>query len=143
MADPNDLNSKVIDEFRANGGRVGGRFEGAPMVLLHHTGAKSGTERVTPLMYQPDGDRVVIFASKAGAPTNPAWFHNLRANPRATIEIGTDTIAVEARVAEGNERERYWEKQKQDHPRFAEYERTAVDRVIPVVVLERADQPSA
>ncbi len=128
-----DYNQKVIEEFRANGGVVGG-FPG--IVLLHHVGAKSGTERVTPLAAQFDGDDVVVFASYAGAPQHPAWFTNLRANPETVVEVGTETIPVRARVAEGAERERLWENQKAALPMFAEYE-TKTDRVIPVVVLER------
>lgn len=133
-----DFNQAIIEEFRANGGKVGGGFEGAPMVLLHHTGAKTGTERVAPLVYQADGDRWVVFASKAGAPTHPDWYRNLVANPETTIEVGTDTVAVRARVAEGDERERIWTKQKQLMPGFAEYEeKTRGIREIPVVILER------
>ena len=90
----NDFNEGIINEFRANSGRVGGPFEGRQMILVHHTGAKSGTERVTPLVYQADSDDWVIFASKAGAPDNPDWYHNLKANPHTTIEVGTDTIDV-------------------------------------------------
>ncbi len=133
-----DFNAQVIDEFRANEGKVGGPFEGAPMILLHHTGAKSGTERVTPLVYQPRGaDSWVIFASYAGAPTNPAWFANLVANPATTVEVGTETIPVVARVAEGGERTTLWEAQKQAMPGFADYE-AKTTREIPVVVLDRA-----
>jgi deazaflavin-dependent oxidoreductase (nitroreductase family) len=135
--DMNDWNQQIIAEFRANGGVVGGPFEGAPMVLVTHRGARSGTERTTPLVYLADGDDVVLFASKAGAPTNPDWFHNLVANPDATIEVGTETVAVRARVAEGAERDELFERQKAASPQFAEYEK-ATDRVIPVVVLERA-----
>lgn len=134
--DMNDWNQQIIAEFRANGGVVGGPFEGASMVLVTHRGARSGTERTTPLVYLADGDDVVIFASKAGAPTNPDWFHNLVANPDATIEVGTETVAVRARVAEGAERDELFERQKAASPQFAEYEK-ATDRVIPVVVLER------
>lgn len=129
-----DWNTQIIEEFRSNGGKVGGQFEGAPLLLLHHTGAKTGTERVTPLMYQAVGDDYAIFASKAGAPTNPDWFHNLLANPRTTAEVGTDTIPVTARVAEADERDRIWTKQKADYPGFAEYEE-ATTRQIPVVIL--------
>ena len=131
-----DWNAGVIEEFRANGGKLGGGFEGAPMLLLHSTGARSGEERVHPVMYQQVGDDVAVFASKAGAPTNPDWFHNLVANPDATIEIGTETVPVRARVAEGEERERIWETQKERYPGFAEYEEKT-DRVIPAVILER------
>jgi deazaflavin-dependent oxidoreductase (nitroreductase family) len=133
-----DFNTAIIEEFRANEGRVGGGFEGAPMVLLHHTGAKSGRERVSPLVYQDLGDgSIAIFGSKGGAPTHPAWYLNLVANPDTTIEIGTETRKVHARVATGEERERIWTEQKRAMPGFAEYEKTAGDREIPVIVLER------
>lgn len=132
-----DYNQQIIEEFRANAGKVGGRFEGAPMLLLHHRGAKTGTERVNPLMYQDLGDgSVAVFASKGGAPTNPDWFHNLVANPETTIEIGTETREVVARVASDDDRDRIWEAQKRAYPNFAEYEKTAGGRTIPVVVLE-------
>ena len=132
-----DWNKKIIDEFRANEGRVGGRFEGRPILLLHHTGAKSGTERVNPLAYQQlDGEDVAVFASKGGAPTNPDWYYNLIANPKAKVEIGTDTFDVVARVAEGEEHERIWERQKELMPGFADYEQKTT-RKIPVIVLER------
>jgi deazaflavin-dependent oxidoreductase (nitroreductase family) len=137
MSDVNDWNRNVIEEFRTNDGVVGGMFEGATLLLLHHTGAKSGTERVNPLVYMRDGDTYVIFASKAGAPTSPDWYHNLRANPDTTIEVGIQTIAVKASVAEGDERERLWSAQKEIATQFAEYE-SKTDRVIPVVVLEPA-----
>lgn len=130
-----DWNSKIISEFRANGGKVGGVFEGMPLLLLHSTGAKTGAERVNPLAYRTDGDALVVFASKAGAPTNPDWFHNLRANPRVSVEVGTQTRDVVARVAGGDERHRLWEAQKLDNPAFAGYE-TKTDRQIPVVVLD-------
>lgn len=130
-----DWNATIIEEFRANGGEVGGRFAGAPLLLLHTTGAKTGKERVNPLVYQADGDRIVVFASKGGAPTSPDWYHNLLANPRVTAEIGTETVALRARVADGDERERLWERQKQIMPGFADYE-AKTTRQIPVVVLE-------
>jgi deazaflavin-dependent oxidoreductase (nitroreductase family) len=130
-----DWNKKIIEEFRAKGGKVGGQFEGAPLLLLHTKGAKSGAERVHPVMYQQDGDRLVVFASKAGAPTNPDWYHNVRANPDVTVEVGTETIAARARVAEGEERERLWSRQKAEWPGFAEYEQKTT-RTIPVVILE-------
>jgi deazaflavin-dependent oxidoreductase (nitroreductase family) len=134
-----DFNQEIIEEFRANGGRVGGRFEGAPLLLLHHRGAKSGKEYVNPLMYQDlGGGSLAIFASKGGAPTNPDWFHNLRANPNAKIELGADTVDVVARVASNEDRDRIWEAQKRAYPNFAEYERSAGGRTIPVVVLDRA-----
>jgi deazaflavin-dependent oxidoreductase (nitroreductase family) len=137
MSEANDWNRKIIEEFRTNGGKVGGMFEGAPLLLLHTTGAKSGLERVHPLMYQQVGDELAVFASKAGAPTNPDWFYNLRAHPDAEIEVGAETVPVRARVAEGDEADRIWERQKQLFPNFAEYEKTAGGRKIPVVLLAR------
>jgi deazaflavin-dependent oxidoreductase (nitroreductase family) len=136
MADYNDFNSKVIEEFRANGGKVGGPFEGADVLLLHHTGARSGTERVSPLGYQSVGEGYAIFASKAGGPANPDWYHNLVANPDVTIEVGADAVKVVARVAEPTERDVIWERQKERSPQFAQYEETAAPRKIPVVVLD-------
>ena len=107
MSEANDFNQQVVEEFRANDGKVGGPFHGLPLVLLHHTGAKSGMERVNPLAYQRIGDdSVAIFASKGGAVTNPDWYHNLVANPRASIEIETQRYDVTARVATGDERKR-------------------------------------
>jgi deazaflavin-dependent oxidoreductase (nitroreductase family) len=134
----NDYNQPIIDEFRAGDGKVGGRFEGFPLVLLHHTGARSGIERVNPLAYQRLGDgSVAVFASKGGDPTNPDWFHNLVANPTTSIEIGAETYRVKARVATGEERERIWEAQKKAVPNFTKYETTAGSREIPVVVLDK------
>ncbi|HEY4376195.1 MAG TPA: nitroreductase family deazaflavin-dependent oxidoreductase [Acidimicrobiales bacterium] len=130
-----DFNQQIIDEFRANGGKVGGNFEGAPLLILHSTGAKSGAERLAPVMYRPVDGAFAIFASKAGAPDNPDWYHNLLAHPEATIEVGTATVPVTARVAEGVERDAIWTGQKADYPGFAEYE-AATDRIIPVVVLD-------
>jgi deazaflavin-dependent oxidoreductase (nitroreductase family) len=130
-----DWNSKIISEFRENEGKVGGQFEGFPLLLLHTTGAKSGNERINPVAYRSDGDALVVFASKAGAPTNPDWYHNLRANPKVTVEIGADTRDMVARVAEGDERERIWTAQKTEFPGFAEYE-SKTDRQIPVVILD-------
>jgi deazaflavin-dependent oxidoreductase (nitroreductase family) len=135
MSTMDDFNTQIIDEFRANAGVVGGPFAGANMVLVHHRGAKSGVERVTPLVYRTEGESIVVFASKGGAPTNPDWFHNLVANPETTIEIGTQTRSARARVAEGDERTRIWDAQKVESPQFAEYE-AKTDRLIPVVVLE-------
>ena len=136
MADVNDFNRQIIDEFRANGGKVGGGFEGRDILLLHTTGAKSGKERVNPLAFRREGDDLVVFGSKAGAPTNPDWFHNLLANPDARVEVGTEAFDVRARVAEGEERERIWADHRREVPAFAEYERKT-DRPIPVIVLER------
>jgi deazaflavin-dependent oxidoreductase (nitroreductase family) len=137
MSDVNDWNRQIIDDFRANDGKVGGRFEGAPMILVHHRGARTGAERVTPLVYLPYQDTFVVFGSKAGAPTHPHWYLNLVANPETDVEVGSETIPVRARVAEGDEREQLWSKQKQLMPGFAEYEKTTGDRQIPVVILER------
>ena len=103
MAD--NWNTKIIEEFRANGGRVGGNFEGAPLLLLHTTGARSGEVRVNPMMYRKVGDDYAVFASKAGAPTNPDWYHNLVAHPEVQAEIGTQTLRFTARVATSEERE--------------------------------------
>ena len=129
-----DFNQQIIDEFRANGGEVGGPFAGAPVLLLHHQGAKSGQERLTPLVYLADDGHYVIFASKAGAPTNPHWYHNLRANPDATIEVGTETIAVRAEEVRGEERDRLFNANAELRPNFAEYQKNT-DRVIPVIRL--------
>jgi deazaflavin-dependent oxidoreductase (nitroreductase family) len=131
-----DWNDKVIAEFRANEGKVGGQFEGAPLLLLHSTGARSGQERVNPMMYQAVGNGFAVFASKAGADTNPDWYHNLRAHPDARVEVGTETVDVTARVLDAEEREPIWETQKARYPGFADYERKT-DRVIPVVMLDR------
>jgi deazaflavin-dependent oxidoreductase (nitroreductase family) len=136
MTDVTDWNSKIIEEFRANGGKVGGPFEGAPMLLLHTTGRKSGRERVNPLVYQQVGDDIAIFGSKAGAPTDPDWYRNLAAHPEVTVEIDGETVPMRARVAEGEERTRIFDRQKQAMPGFAEYEAKA-GRPIPVVVLSR------
>jgi deazaflavin-dependent oxidoreductase (nitroreductase family) len=134
-----DFNTQVIEEFRSNDGQVGGPFENMPLLLLHHTGAKSGQERVAPLAYLPDGDRYVIFASKAGAPTHPAWYHNLLAHPETSIELGTGTIAVTAREATGDERDRLYNAQVDRSPQFGSYQEKAGSRVIPVIVLEPRD----
>src|SRR3954468_5063781 len=134
-----DFNEPIIDEFRAKDGKVGGRFEGFPLLLLHHTGAKSGIERVNPLAYQRlSDDSVAVFASKGGAPTNPDWYHNVVANPDVTVELGTETFPARAGIAEGPKRDEIWERQKRDWPGFAEYEeKTKGIREIPVVVLEK------
>ena len=138
MADRQDWNAHIIEEFRANEGRVGGPFEGRPILLLHHRGAKTGTERINPVAYQAVGDDFAVFASKGGHPAHPDWYHNLVANPEVTVEVGTETFPVHAHVAKGEERERIWSKQKSVWPGFAEYEeKTKGVREIPVVVLER------
>src|SRR3954463_1787624 len=131
---PAEFNARIIEEFHANEGVVGGMFEGMPLLLLHHTGAKSGKARVNPLAYQSSAGRYVVFASKGGEPTTPDWSHNLRATPNVTIEVGTDTIAVVASEATGEERERLFRTQVANVPQFGEYEKEA-GRVIPVIVL--------
>ena len=135
MTEEDNWNKKIIEEFRANGGLVGGPFEGSTLLLLHTRGAKSGQERVNPLAYQKLDRGYAVFASKGGAPTNPSWYYNIKANPEVDAEIGTETVPVRARVAEGEERERIWTEQKRRAPGFAEYEKTA-NRTIPVIVLE-------
>lgn len=133
---PVDFNQQTIAEFRANGGKVGGYFQGAPLLLLHTVGARSGQERVNPMMYQDlDDGSVAVFASKAGADTHPDWYRNVTAYPEVTAEIGTETRHLTARTATGAERERIWAKQKNNHPGFAGYE-AKTTRVIPVVVLD-------
>ena len=131
---PADFNSQVIEEFRANGGKAGGMFEGMPLVLVHNVGAKSGKEYVTPLVYLPDGDNVVIFASKGGAPENPGWYHNLKARPDVSIEVGEQKLDVLATEVTGDERDRLYSAQEAAQPQFAEYA-TKTDRKIPVFVL--------
>lgn len=136
MTGPSDFNGKIIAEFRANEGRVGGPFAGSDLLLLHHTGARSGAERVSPLAFQRVGMSYAIFASKAGAPQHPAWYHNLIAHPEASVEIGTKTMPVTARLAEPAERDVIWERQKERAPHFAQYEVKAHPRKIPVIVLD-------
>jgi deazaflavin-dependent oxidoreductase (nitroreductase family) len=130
-----EFNQQIIDEFRANEGRVGGMFEGMSLLLLHHTGAKSGTERVNPLAFLTDDDRYVVFASKGGAPTNPGWYWNLKANPDVTIEVGTDSIEATASEATGEQRERLFRAQADRFPQFDDYVQKAAGRKIPVMVL--------
>ena len=136
MAEGNggDWNSQIIAEFRANEGRVGGPFEGAPIVLLTTTGAKTGKRRTSPMMYLREDGRMYVFASKAGADTNPAWYHNLVANPEVTAEIGTETHEATATPVTGAERDRIYAEQAQRYPGFAEYQEKT-SRVIPVVEL--------
>jgi deazaflavin-dependent oxidoreductase (nitroreductase family) len=136
MTNQNDFNQRIIAEFHANGGTVGGPFAGAPMLLLTTTGAKSGTLRTTPLVYLPDGDRLVVIASKGGAPKHPAWYHNLVAHPDVTVEVGSETLPVRAAVLSGEERDRLYARQAGLRPAFAEYQAKTTRR-IPVVALER------
>lgn len=133
---PIDHNQRIIDEFRANDGKVGGYFEGAPMILIHHIGARSATERVNPLVYLPDGDDLVIAATKGGAPTNPDWYHNLKAHPRITVEVGTETFTVDSREATGNDRDTLWHRLVEMRPGFADYE-TKTTRTFPMFRLTR------
>ena len=136
MSEYENWNQKIIDEFRANGGEVGGQFAGAPLLLLTTTGAKSGQKHTTPVMYLADGDRLVVFASKAGAPTDPDWYRNLLAHPRATVEVGPETFEVDAESAGREERDRLYAIQSERYPGFAEYQEKTT-RVIPVVLLRR------
>jgi len=132
-----DWNDKIIEEFRANSGRVGDMFEGAPMILIHHVGAKSGVERVTPLVHFPeDDDRTVIVASAGGAPNHPAWYHNLKANPKIEVEVGTERYTVVAEELPRAERDEFWKRVVAEKPGFADYERKT-DRLIPLVRLTR------
>ena len=134
MSDVNERNQKIIEEFRANEGRVGGYFEGKSLLLLHTKGAKSGQERINPVACVSDGERLVVIASKGGAPTNPDWFYNIRANPLVSVEIGTEKFQAQADVAEEPERSRLYEKMVDMMPGFDDYRRKTT-RKIPVIVL--------
>lgn len=136
MAEPNfnDWNRQIIEEFRANGGKVGGQFEGVTLLLLTTTGAKSGQKRINPLTYLLDSERLFIFAAKGGSPTNPDWYHNLVAHPQVTIELGTEQFEATAVLVEGEERDQIYAKEVQHHPGAADYEKTTT-RKIPVVEL--------
>ena len=136
MTNQNDRNSGIIEEFRKNGGNVGGNFSGRPLLLLNTRGAKSGQARTVPVMYLADGDRWLVFASRGGAPRNPDWFHNLVANPDITIEVGTETIEAHADVAGAEERDTLYAKQVSLYPQFGEYQQKTT-RKIPVVILSR------
>jgi deazaflavin-dependent oxidoreductase (nitroreductase family) len=136
MAEVNDWNKKIIEEFRANDGKVGGNFEGRTLLLLHTKGAKSGQERVNPVAYTKDGDQLVVIASKGGAPVNPDWYHNIIANPQLIVEVGMEKFEVEAKVAEEPERSRLYDKMVEVMPGFADY-KVKTTRKIPVIVLKR------
>ena len=136
MTDWNDFNQQLIAEYRANGGQVTGQFAGAPLLLLTTIGAKSGQSRTTPLAYTADGDRLLVIASKGGAPTHPDWYHNLVANPEVTVELETETFPARATVPDGEERDRLFDQMAAQMPGFADYQRNTTRR-IPVVVLER------
>jgi deazaflavin-dependent oxidoreductase (nitroreductase family) len=141
MPGPGDWNAQVIEEFRANGGRVGGPFDGAPMTLVHHRGRRTGRELVSPMMYLPDDDdarTIYVFASKAGAPTHPDWYHNLVAAGEGEVEVGTERYPVTVTELRGEERDRVYAEQARRYPGFADYERkTAGVRTIPVLALRR------
>ena len=137
MTDMKDFNNQVIEEFRTNSGKVGGMFEGAPLLLLTTTGAKSGQPRVAPLVYTTDGDRIVIIASKGGAPTHPDWYHNVAANPEVTVELGTETFPARAEIAAEPERTRLFDQQAAIMPFFDNYRQQVTAREIPVVIFER------
>jgi deazaflavin-dependent oxidoreductase (nitroreductase family) len=136
MSTPNNWNQAIIDEFRANAGKVGGAFAGSTLLLLHTVGAKSGQERINPVVCVTDGERQVIFASKAGAPTNPDWYHNLVAHPLVTVEFGTEQFQAQAAIALEPERTRLYKQMVEIMPGFAEYQQKTT-RVIPVITLSR------
>jgi len=136
MADRNDWNRKMIEEFHANGGKVGGMWEGRPLLLLTTTGAKSGQRHTTPTMYLPDGDRLLVFATKSGAPSHPDWYHNLVAHPEVTVEVGNETYEATATILKGEERDRLYARQAELYPQFGEYQKRTT-RKIPVIALER------
>lgn len=136
MADPNDFNARLIEEYRETNGSVTGVFAGRPLMLLTTIGRKSGRPRTSPLVYTTDGDHLVVIASKGGAPTNPDWYHNILTNPLVTVELGDERFQAEASVITGIERRRLYDAQATLMPAFAEYERKT-DREIPVVVLKR------
>ena len=131
-----DWNRQIIEEFRSNGGKVSGPFAGAPLLLLTTTGARSGMARTTPVMYLPDGERLIIFASKAGASTNPDWYHNLMAHPQATVEVGSETFEVTAIEVTGEQRDQLYARQAALYPGFADYQAKTTRR-IPVIALQR------
>lgn len=137
-SNPNDWNQNIINEFRANGGKVGGNFANAHVLLLTTTGARTGRRLTIPLIYLTDGDRLLVFASKGGAPANPDWYHNLVANPRVTVERGTETFEADALALEGEERDRLFNKQAEQSPQFAQYQANTT-RKIPVIALQRVN----
>ena len=136
MRDRNDYNRQLIEEFRTNRGKTGGPFEGRPLLLLTTTGAKSGARRTTPMMYIPDGERLLVIASNIGAPAHPAWYHNLVAHPDVTVEVGTETFEATAIVIEGTERDRLWSRIVASYPFFADHQ-AKTTRQIPVIALSR------
>jgi deazaflavin-dependent oxidoreductase (nitroreductase family) len=140
MPERNDWNRKIIEEFRTNGGKVGGIWEGRPLLLLTTTGAKSGQPRTHPMMYLREGNRLFVFASKGGAPTNPAWYHNLLAHPEVTVEVGNEKFNALAQPVTGEERDKIYARWAQMYPQFGEYQQKTT-RKIPVIGLRRVGQP--
>ena len=134
MSNQNDRNMTIIQEFRANAGKVGGPFAGRTLLILHTIGAKSGQERLNPVAYIPDADRLVIIASKGGAPTNPDWYYNIVANPQVTVEVGTEQFTARASISMEPERTRLYDKMVEMMPGFAEYQKNTT-RIIPVIIL--------
>ena len=134
----NDYNSQLMEEFRANGGKVSGTFEHTPLLLLTTTGARSGKRRITPMGYIPDGDRLIVIASNGGAPTHPDWYHNLLAHPEVTLEVGTESFDAIAVVTTDSERNRMWTKAVEWYPSLAEYQEKTT-RQIPVIALSRRE----
>jgi deazaflavin-dependent oxidoreductase (nitroreductase family) len=137
VSERDERNRRVVEEFRANQGKVGGPFEGRPMILITHAGAKTGTRRTSPLVYLKEGDRIFVVGSKGGAPTHPDWYHNIVKNPRVTVEVGTDRYEADAKVITGPERDRLYGKLVEQMPFFGDYQKKT-SRVIPVVELVRA-----
>ena len=136
MSSPKDWNTQIIEEFRANGGKVGGPFTGGSLLLLHTIGAKSNQPRINPLAYFKDGEQLVIVASKAGAPTNPDWYYNVLAHPDVTLEVGTEQFKAHATIVEGQERDRIFADIASKAPGFGEYQKKTT-RIIPIIKLER------
>jgi deazaflavin-dependent oxidoreductase (nitroreductase family) len=137
---PEEYNAKLIGEFRANSGRVGGMWEGTPLLLLHHTGAKSGVSRVNPLAYLPDDGSYLIWAANGGAPKHPAWYHNLKTHPNTRIEVGSETIDVVAEEATGDKRDRLFAKAAERYPQLTEVAHKT-ERVIPMMLLTPLPSP--
>lgn len=140
--DPASINARTIAEFRAHHGQVGGNFAGAPLLLLHTVGARSGAPRINPMMYLPDRGRYLVFASKAGSNRNPDWYHNLLAHPDTHIEVGDEVLSVHASALQGEERDAAFAEQARRYPGFARYQ-SKTERIIPVVALTPTEAPGA
>lgn len=138
QTDQKEYNRQLIEDFRANRGKPDGPFAGRPLLLLTTRGAKSGQQRTTPMMYIPDGNRLLVVASNIGAPKHPAWYHNLVACPSVSVEVGTETYPATAVVTEGQERQRLWSKIIELYPFFADHQAKTA-RQIPIIALERQD----